>query len=56
MMVLSWTMSLIATQWYVRMHVGSHKGLYRFRPLEYVTPHFLLRLSISVSLVYIDYR
>jgi hypothetical protein len=46
MMHLSRTMSLIATQWYVRMHVGSHKGLYRFGPRECVTPYVLSRLSI----------
>jgi hypothetical protein len=38
MMLLNRTTSLIATPWYVRMHVGSHKGLYMFGPLERVTP------------------
>jgi hypothetical protein len=45
-MPLSRTTSLIATRWYVRMHVESHKGLYRFSPLECVTPYVLSRLSI----------
>jgi hypothetical protein len=37
---------LIANQWYVRMHVESYKGLYRFGRLEGVTPYVLSRLSI----------
>jgi hypothetical protein len=33
-MLLSRTTLLIATRWYVREHVRSHEGLYRFEPLE----------------------
>ena len=40
-MILGRTTSLILTQWNVQMHVGSHKGLYRFRPLECITPYIL---------------
>jgi hypothetical protein len=50
-MLLSRTVSLTAIRWYVREHVGSHKGLYRFRPLECITPYFLLRLYIGISQV-----
>jgi hypothetical protein len=46
MMPLSRMASLIATRWYVRMHVGSHKGLYRFGLLRCATPYVLSRLSI----------
>jgi hypothetical protein len=45
-MLLSRTTSLIATRWFMRMHVGSHKGLYRFTLLECVTPYVLSRLSV----------
>jgi hypothetical protein len=55
-MLLSRTSSWIATRWYVRMHIGSHKDLYRFGLLECVTPYVLSRLSILVSLVYRSYR
>jgi hypothetical protein len=37
-MLLGRTSLLIATRWYVQMHIGSHKCLYRFGPLERVTP------------------
>jgi hypothetical protein len=56
MMHLSRTVLLTLIRWYVREHVGSHKGLYRFRPLECITPYFLLRLYIGISLVYTDYK
>jgi hypothetical protein len=46
MRLLSRTTSLTATRWYIRMHVRSHIGLYRFGPLECVTPYFPSRLSI----------
>jgi hypothetical protein len=46
-MLLGRTMSLIVTRWFVRMHVGSHKSLYRFGPLECVTPYIQSRLSIE---------
>jgi hypothetical protein len=49
-MLLSRTSSLIATRWYMREHVGLHKNLYRFRPLECVTPYFLLMLYIRIAL------
>jgi hypothetical protein len=45
-MLLGRTTSLIVTRWYMREHVGSYKSLYRFEPLECVTPNFLSRLSI----------
>jgi hypothetical protein len=45
-MLLSRTMLLTATRWYVRKHIGSHEVLYKFGPLERVTPFFLLRLCI----------
>jgi hypothetical protein len=45
-MLLNMTASLTTTRWYVREHVRSHKGLYRFELLERVTPYFLLRLCI----------
>jgi hypothetical protein len=31
-MLLGRTASLIATRWFVLMHVNSHEDLYRFRP------------------------
>jgi hypothetical protein len=33
-----------------------HKDLYRFAPLECVTPYFLLRLYIATALEYMDYK
>jgi hypothetical protein len=55
-MLLRRTASLIATRWYVHEHVRSHEGLYRFEPLECITPYFFLRLCIEILLAYIDYR
>jgi hypothetical protein len=45
MMLLSKTTSLIATRWYAWVHVRSHESLYRFEPLECVTPYVLSRMS-----------
>jgi hypothetical protein len=45
-MLLGKTVSLIANRWYVRVHVGSHNSLYRFGPLECITPYILSRLTI----------
>jgi hypothetical protein len=33
-----------------------HRNLYRFGPLECVTPYFLLRLCIGIALEYMDYK
>ena len=55
-MLLSRTASLAATRWYVQEHVRSHEDLYRSRLLEYVTPYFMSRLCIGISLMYTDYR
>jgi hypothetical protein len=55
-MLLSRTMSLTATRWYVQEHVGSRGGLYRFGTLECVTPYFLLRLCVGILLAYTGYR
>jgi hypothetical protein len=55
-MILSRTTLLTATRWYMQEHVKSHEGLYRFGPLECVTPYFLSRPCIGISLVYTGYR
>jgi hypothetical protein len=55
-MLLSRTTSLTATRWYVWMDVRSHKDLNMLGSLECVISCFLSRLSIGVSLVYMDYR
>jgi hypothetical protein len=46
-MLLGRTATLIATRWYVRMHVGTQESLYRFGPLECVIPYVMLMLSIE---------
>jgi hypothetical protein len=55
-MLLSRTVSLIATRWYVPEHVRLHKDLYRFGSIECVTTYFLLRLYIGIALGYTDYK
>jgi hypothetical protein len=53
-MLLSRTVSLTVTRRYVHEHIRSHEGLYMFGPLECITPYFLLRLRIGISLVYTE--
>ena len=47
MMLLGRISTLIATRWYVRMHVGTQESLHMSGPLECAIPYVLLMRSIE---------